>query len=954
MNIRSAFVYSSLLFVLAIPSRLEAAAAVAQSCSGTSSGTTATCIFPGAVTAGSTIVVCATGRLSASSETITGIVHGADTGFALLKKSAFQGSILETEMWRMANVADTSTTLNITYSGSRTRVVEAVELTGVRLTSPADDPNSAVGSSATVTSGIVVAADIDQAANIYVGCLGRTTSGEAAPTFSGQTGSGLTWTEQKDTGTGGNSGAYMAIETAPSAIAVDATVTATATTSGNFGGVIGVFKELPPQSTMTITPAGLGKGRVTTSPASLLSCGAVCAANSDTNSIVTLIAEPTFDSTFSGFSGVADCTDGGGGSGETVTLSANVTCTATFALKTTRLLTVNKAGTGTGLVRSSGREIDCGVGCTSDTYTYIDGQIEWLNAYPDAGSYFAGFSGAGCPTTMVGGSITMSAARTCTATFNLQAAPAELFYVNVGGQDDTTKCTGLASAAYDGSGGPDACAFASVGYALNTSRTNGFSCTNGDDIQVLTVGTLTEAITGPSVCQCPDYNDTLATGGPCIVQGAGVATIINPSGAAAAMTFGNSGGASRTRFLMVRDFRLKGGTSAGFRCATGLYCTETVLVDMTFTDFGLFVGKPNPINAAIQFDASFGVTDGNIVDGAYIAGDSSSCNVYPTSPTTNGSRFCGSRYANGIYAGGTRGIDIRNSEVRDLRGGAGRFAKNSIVQDSVFRNLWCEDEACDDGCFQNYDQDETIYRRLLLESVHPTTNTSYKTFRTRITAGSSSFTAGMTLYNITFWGEDTACTGTTAACLQNSWGANLRRPAVANNADGGGAQGTGYDEMNLARNIFANITGDGSNSTAIYTDNFTNVNNTCPTASTWKGDLFFNVTDATNANGCASITLENDDLTEVMTTLDLDSSRRPNPWSPACFPQGTTYTARDGDISDGWVGYSKGLCASGATAPVRGQIIIVALLTRSGYPPQEVGRYTIQPGEALGFIELGQ
>lgn len=82
-----------------------------------------------------------------------------------------------------------------------------------------------------------------------------------------------------------------------------------------------------------------------------------------------------------------------------------ITC-ATYAL------TVSKAGTGSGTVASSPAGISCGTDCSQN---YSSGTVVNLTASAAAGSTFVSWSGhADC----VDGSVTMTAARSCTATFN--------------------------------------------------------------------------------------------------------------------------------------------------------------------------------------------------------------------------------------------------------------------------------------------------------------------------------------------------------------------------------------------------------------------------------------------------------------------------------------------------------------------------------------------------------
>lgn len=167
------------------------------------------------------------------------------------------------------------------------------------------------------------------------------------------------------------------------------------------------FNLIPVTYSLTVTKAGTGSGRVTSIPAGI-DCGAACSVNYDSGMVVMLTATADAGSTFMGWSGDADCSDG------SVILSTAKTCTATFNLiLVTYRLTVTKAGTGSGTVTSSPAGIDCGAACSED---YPSGTEVMLTPTADAGSTFASWSGdADCSD----GSVTLSAAKTCTATFRL-------------------------------------------------------------------------------------------------------------------------------------------------------------------------------------------------------------------------------------------------------------------------------------------------------------------------------------------------------------------------------------------------------------------------------------------------------------------------------------------------------------------------------------------------------
>lgn len=94
---------------------------------------------------------------------------------------------------------------------------------------------------------------------------------------------------------------------------------------------------------------------------------------------------------------------------------------------TQHTLTVTKQGPGSGTVTSAPAGISCGADCSEN---YNNGTVVTLTATPAAGSAFAGWSGdADCSD----GSVTMNAAKTCTATFNvIPASPITVIAPNGG------------------------------------------------------------------------------------------------------------------------------------------------------------------------------------------------------------------------------------------------------------------------------------------------------------------------------------------------------------------------------------------------------------------------------------------------------------------------------------------------------------------------------------------
>jgi hypothetical protein len=172
--------------------------------------------------------------------------------------------------------------------------------------------------------------------------------------------------------------------------------------------VVATFDKKKPLS-LTVTKAGSGAGAVTSAPIGI-DCGATCSASFDAGAVVTLTAAPSAGSAFAGWSG--GCT--GTAAICQVTMAAAQTVTATFTLEQ-HVLSVTKGGSGAGTVTSNPVGVACGATCSA---SFAYGTSVTLTASAAAGSTFAGWTGSGCAGTAPC-TVTMSAARAVTATFNI-------------------------------------------------------------------------------------------------------------------------------------------------------------------------------------------------------------------------------------------------------------------------------------------------------------------------------------------------------------------------------------------------------------------------------------------------------------------------------------------------------------------------------------------------------
>jgi hypothetical protein len=185
------------------------------------------------------------------------------------------------------------------------------------------------------------------------------------------------------------------------------TCTVTMTAARNVTAIFTLSSTL----SLTVTKAGTGGGTVTANTGTLTwvaNTGTATYAEYGTQ--VTLSATADTGSTFLGWSG-----EGCSGTGTcTVTMTGARNVTAAF-MNNSNLLTITKAGTGTGIVSAStGTLVWLG---STGTVTYADYGIQiTLTATAAPGSMFTGWSGEGCSGTGTC-TVSMTVARNVTATF---------------------------------------------------------------------------------------------------------------------------------------------------------------------------------------------------------------------------------------------------------------------------------------------------------------------------------------------------------------------------------------------------------------------------------------------------------------------------------------------------------------------------------------------------------
>jgi len=175
---------------------------------------------------------------------------------------------------------------------------------------------------------------------------------------------------------------------------------------------------------LSVTAPASGAGTVTSAPAGI-NCPGTCTYGFGQNTQVTLTATPAANYAFTGWTGA--CT---GTSTCNVTLTAAASVTAAFTAAYS--LTVSLSGTGTGTITSTPAGINCTTGTCSASFT--QGTQVSLSEIAGSGDIFTGWSGACTGTGTC--SVTLSAASSVTAGFNLAGTIQSLNHIIVFAQEN--------------------------------------------------------------------------------------------------------------------------------------------------------------------------------------------------------------------------------------------------------------------------------------------------------------------------------------------------------------------------------------------------------------------------------------------------------------------------------------------------------------------------------------
>ncbi len=185
----------------------------------------------------------------------------------------------------------------------------------------------------------------------------------------------------------------------------------------------------------TLSVGRVGSGTVTSNTGGI-NCGTSCSATYASGSVVELTAVPATGYSFQGWSG-----SGSGNPGvRTVTMTANASVTAVFVINT-YALSVSRGTAGGGSITSSPSGIDCPANSCQFSFNYATSVN--LTAVPSQGYEFVSWSGDGTDNEDGTRAVSMTTARSVTATFQLSVVRHQLIVFNDGNGTVTSSPAGI-------------------------------------------------------------------------------------------------------------------------------------------------------------------------------------------------------------------------------------------------------------------------------------------------------------------------------------------------------------------------------------------------------------------------------------------------------------------------------------------------------------------------------
>ncbi len=285
---------------------------------------------------------------------------------------------------------------------------------------------------------------------------------------------------------------------------------------GANSSVTGTFNAPPTQYKLTVNKAGTGTGDISATGCTLVWTGntGVCTVNSGTS--ITISGSPSAGSNWTGWSGAtgsaSTCSGTTGNCSFNISAATNITGTFNISTKTQYTLTVNKAGTGTGNITSTGCNLSW-TGTTGSCFADKGTSIKLSGSATNGSAWTGWTSGTGSAANCAGVSdctFDLNATSQVTGIFNPPATQYTLVVTKSGtgtGNIDATGC----SLSWTGNTGECAAnAGTSItlsGAGIGGSMWNGWSCGVGSAVSCTGTGNCSFSLNAESRVTGVFYNN---------------------------------------------------------------------------------------------------------------------------------------------------------------------------------------------------------------------------------------------------------------------------------------------------------------------------------------------------------------------------------------------------------------------------------------------------------------